>query len=212
MLAGTLNKNTSQAKQKGHTTDHSMADPGCEIDRSILRRVANGEDSALQELYTAYGQRMVAYALRLTGSPAVAEDVVQDTLVIVWRSAGKYRGEGRVLAWLLGILHHTAMKALRRTSQPISEEMENTLASAEPMPEEEVQAGEQTRWVRQGLQSLSPEHRAVLELVFYQGLSLSEAAEVCGCPLGTIKSRLSYARKSLLGNLSRLQNGLEEER
>ena len=69
--------------------------------------------------------------------------------------------------------------------------------------EEHVRVKEQSQWVRRGLQSLSAEHRAVLELVFYQGLSLSEVAEVCDCPVGTVKSRLSYARKHLRGILSR---------
>jgi RNA polymerase sigma-70 factor (ECF subfamily) len=59
------------------------------------------------------------------------------------------------------------------------------------------------RWVRKGLQDLSTEHRAVLELVFYQGLTLQEVAEVCNCPLGTVKSRLSYARRHLRGVLGR---------
>jgi RNA polymerase sigma-70 factor (ECF subfamily) len=108
-----------------------------------------------------------------------------------------------VLAWLLGIVHHTAMKAMRHTSQPISEEMEATLVAPVASPEENVQAKEQSQWVQRGLQSLSPEHRAVLELVFYQGLSLNEVAQVYGCPVGTVKSRLSYARKHLRSILSR---------
>ncbi len=65
------------------------------------------------------------------------------------------------------------------------------------------QASEQARWIRQGLNGLSLEHRAVLELVFYQGLSLAEVAQICDCPLGTVKSRLSYARQYLRSVLSR---------
>jgi len=174
-----------------------------ERDLILVKRIAEGDESALRELYAAYGQRMYAYALRLTDMPGTADDVVQDTLVIVWQSASRFRGEGRVLAWLLGILHHTAMKTLRHPLQPISEEMEATLVAPAASPEENVQAKEQSQWVHRGLQSLSPEHRAVLELVFYQGLSLNEVAQVCDCPVGTVKSRLSYARKHLRGILSR---------
>ena len=174
-----------------------------ERDLALVKRIAEGDEPALRELYAAYGQRMYAYALRLTDVPLTADDVVQDTLVTVWQSAGRFRGEGRVLAWLLGIIHHTAMKALRHPLQPISEEMAETLAAPTASPEESVQVKEQSQWVREGLQNLSPEHRAVLELVFYQGLSLNEVAEVCGCPVGTVKSRLSYARKHLRGILRR---------
>ncbi len=176
-----------------------------ETDINLVRRIASGDEAALRNLYVAYGQRLYAYALRLVGDPALAEDVVQETLVSVWHSAGRYRGEGRVLAWLLGIVHNLALKAIRRQPLPLSAEMEAVLPDLGDSPEELAQAGEQSRWLRQGLKHLSAEHRAVLELVFYQGLSLAEAAQVCGCPTGTIKSRLSYARQYLRGILSRDQ-------
>ncbi|MHC1781811.1 MAG: RNA polymerase sigma factor [Anaerolineaceae bacterium] len=195
----------SYALPKKETWPTSMALPNS--DTELLGRIAAGEEAALQELYTLYGQRLYAYALRLTDDPAVAEDAVQLTLMTVWRTAGRYRGEGRVLAWLLGILHHTALKSVRRRTLPISEGMEETLISASPLPEEQALAGEQAWQLRQGLKGLSPEHRAVLELIFYQELTITEAAKVCGCPPGTIKSRLNYARRHLRGHLNRQNFG-----
>ncbi|MFH1524071.1 MAG: sigma-70 family RNA polymerase sigma factor [Chloroflexota bacterium] len=179
-----------------------------EHDLALVRRMAAGEDAALCEIYAACGQHLYAYALRFTDDPAQAEDVVQDTLVAAWKSARKFRGEGRVLAWLLGIVHHTALKSLRHRSQPITDEMEATLETGSPSPEQQVEQVEQSARLRLGLRALSPEHRAVLELVFYQGLSLDEVAQVCRVPLGTVKSRLSYARGQLRGVLTR--QGLEE--
>jgi RNA polymerase sigma-70 factor, ECF subfamily len=192
---------TSYALTKKETWPATMATP--ELYLELLQRISAGDESALRELYAAYGQRLYAYALRLTNDPASAEDVVQETLVTVWRAAGKYRGEGRVLAWLLGIVHNLALKCLRQSSIPITDEMETTLSAPGASPEAQAQNNDQARWVQQALQKLSPEHRAVLELVFYQGLSLEEAAQVCNCPLGTVKSRLSYARQHLRGVLSR---------
>ncbi len=177
-----------------------------ETDLDLVRRIASGDEAALRDLYAAYGQRLYAYALRLAGDPALAEDTVQETLVAVWRTAGRYREEGRVLAWLLGIVHNLALKAGRRQPLSLSAEMEAALPAPGDPPEELIQAGERSRWLRQGLDCLSTEHRAVLDLVFYQGLSLAEAAQVCGCPTGTIKSRLSYARQYLRGVLNR-KNG-----
>ncbi len=168
-------------------------------DLDLIRRMASGDENAMRELYATYGQRLYAYALRLTNDHAIAEDVMQETLVIAWRTAGSFRGEGRLIAWLLGITHHSALKSLRHVSQPLDEAMLASNAS----PEDHAQAEEMKRWVRNGLQDLSTEHRAVLELVFYQGLTLQEVAEVCHCPLGTVKSRLSYARRHLRGVLSR---------
>ncbi len=176
-----------------------------DTDLDLVRRIASGDERALVDLYAAYGQRLYAYALRLAGDSALAEDAVQDTLVAVWRTAGRYRGEGRVLAWLLGIVHNLALKAARRQSLPLSAEMEAALPAPGDPPEELVQAGERSHRLRQGLESLSVKHRAALDLVFYQGLSLAEAAQVCGCPTGTIKSRLSYARRYLRGFLNRTQ-------
>ena len=189
-------------------TVHTMTydDP----DLALARRLAAGDEAALRELYAAYGQRLYAYALRLTDDPAQADDVVQDALVAVWKSARAFRGEGRLLAWLLGIVHRTALKTLRRRSAPITEHMEETLAAASPSPEQQAERQDQSERLRAALRSLSPEHRAVLELVFYQGLSLEEAAQVCRVPLGTVKSRLSYARNHLRGVLTR--QGMEETR
>jgi RNA polymerase sigma-70 factor (ECF subfamily) len=176
-------------------------------DLALVQRLAAGDDATMHELYAAYGQRLYAYALRLTDDPAQAEDVVQDALVAAWKSAQTFRGEGRLLAWLLGIVHHTALKSVRHRSQPITDEMEEMLETGQASPEQQVERDERSEQVRDCLGSLSPDHQAVLELVFYQGLSLEEVAEVCQVPVGTVKSRLSYARRSLRGMLSR--QGLE---
>ena len=179
-------------------------------DHSLVRRMAAGDEAAMHELYAAYGQRLYAYALRLTGDSAQAEDVVQDALVAAWKSARRYRGEGRLIAWLLGIVHHLAVKSLRHRSQPLTDEIEEGLAAGSPTPEQQFESAEQAARLRTGLQRLSPEHRSTLELIFYQGLSLEEAAQVCRVPLGTVKSRLSYARRQLRGILSR--QGMEDVR
>lgn len=197
MVSGSTSIYFEQTKSTTNTSMTNLPD-----DVTLIKRIAVQEETALYDLYVLHGQQMMAYALRLTQNQAMAEDVIQDVLVVVWRSAGQYRGEGRVIAWLLGIVHHTAMKALRYPHQPISEEMSETLIASTPLPEEQVEANERAAWVRRGLQSLSPNHRAALELVFYQGMSLAEAADVCGCPVGTIKSRLSYARRYLRSVLS----------
>ncbi len=172
-------------------------------DSGLVRRMAAGEEAALGELYAVYGQRMLAYARRITGDSSHAEDVVQEALIAAWKSAPRYRGEGRVIAWLLGIVHNLAFKSLRHRTGPITPAMEQTLDSGETPPEERVQEGDQRRWLRKALELLTPEHREVLELTFYQELSLKEIARVCGCPLGTVKSRLSHARGQLEGLLKR---------
>ena len=175
-------------------------------DRELIMRLAEGDEPAMGELISIYGQRMYAYALRLTGNPTQAEDVVQDSLVAAWQGAKRFRGSGRLIAWLLGIIHHRAMAGFKRSKQAIEQGLGEVAAELEAdglTSEEQTALSEQRELLRAGLRGLSPEHRAVLELVFYQGLSLQEAAEVCGVPLGTVKSRLNYAKASLRGILKR---------
>jgi RNA polymerase sigma-70 factor (ECF subfamily) len=202
MYTAEISKPLTSWSQPSQETHQNMTEQDLDLD--LLRRMQAGDDDAVRELYARHGQRLYAYALRLTNDPATAEDVTQSTLVTAWHTAHKFRGEGRLIAWLLGIVHHTAMKTIRNAPQFL-DETEETIPETMPSPEEQAQIGETKHWVRQGLQSLSPEHRAVLELVFYQGLPLNEAAEVLNCPLGTVKSRLSYARQHLRGVLSRTE-------
>ena len=186
-------------------TQSAMTQPVDDLD--IIRRMQAGDDDAMRDLYALYGQRLYAYALRLANDPATAEDVTQSTLVTAWRSARTFRGEGRLIAWLLGIVHHTAMKALRGETHYLDEAAKEITNEDQPSPEELAQDMDERRWVRQGIQSLTPQHRAVLDLIFYQGLSFSEAAQVLSIPVGTVKSRLSYARDHLRGVLARTEEG-----
>ncbi|MBE0669924.1 MAG: sigma-70 family RNA polymerase sigma factor [Anaerolineales bacterium] len=188
---------------KSQETQAAMTQPVDDLD--LIRRLQAGDDDAVRDLYAQYGQRLYAYALRLTNDPATAEDITQNTLVTAWRTARTFRGEGRLIAWLLGIVHHTAMKAIRNSTNYLDDVAEETISEDQPSPEEQAQVKDERRWVRQGIQSLSSEHRAVLELVFYQELSLNEAAQVLNIPVGTVKSRLSYARNHLRGVLARTE-------
>jgi RNA polymerase sigma-70 factor (ECF subfamily) len=176
-----------------------------------LNQIAAGDEAALDELYTAYAQRLYAFALRLCADPAMAEDVVQDLLLTIWRDAGRYRAQGRVIAWLLGIVHHSAIKALRKGKRTVSMEQVQELVADLPSPEEQSLRSDLQDKVVKGMSTLSTEHREVLELVFYQKLSLEESARVLDCPVGTVKSRLSYARKALRGELERSGDGKESD-
>ncbi len=172
-------------------------------DLSLAQRLAEGNCDALGQIASLYGQRMYAYALRLIGDPASAEDVLQDSLTAAWQSAGRYRGQGRLISWLLGIVHRQALNRLRRRTPASLEALPQEPPAPSPSLDEQAARQEQRDLLRVGLEALSLEHRMVLELVFYQGLSLNETAEVCGCPVGTVKSRLSYAKAGLRAALGR---------
>jgi RNA polymerase sigma-70 factor (ECF subfamily) len=172
-------------------------------ENELVHRIAAGEQDALRELYAVYGQRLYAYALRMLSDPSSAEDVVQESLIAVWHSAKRFRGEGRVIAWLLGIVHNKALNALRKPAASSLEEIVQEPPDPLDSPDDQVVNQEQQQLVRDSLDNLSLEHRLVLELVFYQGLTLKEVADVVNCPVGTVKSRLSYAKTSLKRVLNR---------
>ncbi len=181
----------------------SQSMPCTDPDSALIRSMAAGDEGALRALYATYGRRLYAYAFRLTNSGPVAEEVVQDTLFAAWKGAASYRGDARALTWLLGIVHHQALNAVRRKRLP-ADGLERAAEVADDVagPEAHAEAGERRRALKAALGRLSRDHRAVLELVFYQGLSLAEAADVLGCPVGTVKSRLSYAKANLRGALA----------
>ncbi len=167
-------------------------------DFDLTVRIAAGEEEALRELYAAYGRRMYAYALRLTGMPAIAEEVLQDSLLAVWKGAGGYRGEGRLISWLLGIVHHQAMNTMRRKQlHRVALEAAVQAASEGPQATQTVEGRLQREALAAGMRRLPSEQRIALELVFFQGLSLTEVAQVCACPVGTVKSRLNAAKAAL---------------
>ena len=179
-------------------------------DTSLVRRMADGDEGALRTLYAAYGRRVLAYAYRLTGSRLLAEEVVQDSLLAAWQGARRFRGDSRVLTWLLGIAHRQALNATRRRwLHSVDLEKAAPVADRAPGPQAQAEGLDRRRVLQEALAGLSPNHRAVLELVFCQGLSLKEAAQVCGCPVGTVKSRLSYAKAYLREALVRA--GLQAE-
>ncbi len=193
---------------KEYGLDRSRSSENTDIE--LVRRIAAGDGAALRALYAQYGQRMFAYALRLVRDPAVAEDVVQESLVAAWQGAARFRGEARVIAWLLGIVHHKALNAIRRTSPALLDEEDEQFPDPALSLDDQISGGERADLLRRGLESLSLNHRMVLELVFYQGLDLAEVAAVCGCPVGTVKSRLNYAKQHLRRVLEQAGFDVEE--
>jgi RNA polymerase sigma-70 factor (ECF subfamily) len=165
-----------------------------EADRAALLRVADGELAALEELYDRYKTMAYSIAYRITNDATLAEDVVQDAFLGAWRNAARYmEGRGSVKTWLLSIVHHRAIDAIRRR-RPTTElpEVETVLPSALTLPDvwAEVSAGLDAETVRWALEALSNVQREALELAYFGGLTQGEIAERTGTPLGTVKSRM----------------------
>lgn len=172
-------------------------------DKQLMRRITEGDEDSLHLLYSMYGPKMYSYAYSLLQDYDLADEVVQDCLVVVWQRSSDYRGQGRLIAWLLAIIHHKSISWLRK-SRPIPlDDMRNDPVSSDMTPPHVAESREKNRIIQQVLQKLSPDHRMVIQLVFYQRLTLVETANVIRCPLGTVKSRLAFAKQILKGVLTR---------
>ncbi len=159
----------------------------------LLRGVAAGDEGAFNELYRLYSAPIYTYLLHLIHEPAEAEDLLQEVFVAAWKQAAYFRGQAKVKTWLLQIAHNQAVSWLRRNSceQVTLDGLPEETTAANPLDQvaELWRAGQ----LRSALDQLSVKHRAVVELAFVHGLSHSEISQIIDRPLGTVKSRMSYA-------------------
>lgn len=176
----------------------------------LLARVANRDREALAEVYTRFQRPLFRYLFHLLEQKELAEDVLQEVMVIIWQKAHTFQGTAQAARWIFGIAHHQAFKALRRDANAVSiEELEAALDIVDETasPEADLLRQVTREEVANALACLTPEHREVLELAFFEDFACKEIAAIVGIPLGTVKSRLSYARRALKAAL--FQNGWE---
>jgi RNA polymerase sigma factor (sigma-70 family) len=178
-----------------------------DADRAVLEAVAGGDHGAIEVLYERYKTMAYGLALRITGDASLADDVVQEAFVGAWRNAGRYATErGSVKTWLLAIVHHRAIDAIRRR-RPTAELPEHEEAPPPSMTLPDVWSEVAGRLDRDeilnALATLSRVQREALELGYFSGLTQQEIAIRTNTPLGTVKSRMRLGllqmRRAMLG-------------
>ena len=179
-------------------------------DEELIRRVADGDEQALRELFATYGPYAKALALRIVASAALAEEVVQEVFLSVWQHAAEYRPElGSVRAWLFAAVHNRAVDSVRREEAFRRRAQEEAVLipelvggdASEAIAESEHLA-EQRRRVRAALDQLPDEQRTVVELMYFEGRTQATIALETGLPLGTVKSRSLLAMRRLRRELN----------
>lgn len=171
-----------------------------EDEATLVRRVAAGDVEAFEVIYRRYRLRIAGFAARLTRHPDIIEEVVNDTMVVVWQKAGRFRGRSRLSTWILGIAYRITLKRLRQSSRRARREAKlpyEAQLSVVEEPEAFLSERERQERIRRALRRLSPKHRAVIELTFFEGLSYREISEIVGCPHNTVKTRMFHARRHL---------------
>jgi RNA polymerase sigma-70 factor, ECF subfamily len=166
--------------------------------RLIIQRIARGDREALAELYACYQQPLFRYLLQLTPDYGLAEEMLQDTFVAVWKSARTFEGRSSVQTWLISIARRQAHNTLRRRKLLTVDEAElEEMASKEPEPEDFALASVARDELVAAFKQLASLHREIIVLIFIEELSYPEVANVLGIPVGTVKSRLSNAKRML---------------
>ena len=189
-----------------------MNDPGGDVDASIstvrrdsacddaalLRRIGRGDEDAMAAFYREHGRVVLAQVLLVVGERVLAEEIVQDAMLAVWRGAGSFRGESSARSWVIAIARRQTRDRLRaRRLRVVDDAFLADQPGSGPGPEVTALDRAELAEVRGAIRELASPHREVLGLVFGSGLSLPEVSGVLEIPVGTVKSRLTAARTAL---------------
>ena len=174
------------------------AAPETSSDDMLIRRIAQGDQLAMRTLFGRHRVPLYRWLLRLVGDEALAEDLLSDVFLDVWRQAATFESRSSVSTWLLAIARHKALSARRRrTDVELDEKIASRVADPADDPEVVLQKKTQRELLRHSLARLSPEHGEVIDLVYFHGKSVKEVAEIVGIATATVKTRMFYARKKL---------------
>jgi RNA polymerase sigma-70 factor (ECF subfamily) len=182
-----------------HDFNQGPADPrhGADLrDRELIFRVSRGDRDAFRELYLAYHRRLARFLTRLTCRREDAEEVISETLWIVWQRAGDFREASRVSTWIMGIAYRRALKMIRRAATH-RRAMLLECSDHERFAADAAQAAADRQLLERGLAQLPLEQRLVLEFTYYMDRSCEEIAQIMDCPVNTVKTRMFNARRKL---------------
>lgn len=167
-------------------------------DEALVERIAAGDQAAMRSLYARHATRTLRYLIRLVRDQGLAEDLMSDAFFDVWRQASRFEGRSSVSTWILSIARFKALSALRRTREGALEpEVAEAVEDDADTPEVTLQKISKAAAMRLCIDKLSPEHREVVDLVYYHEQSVEEVSAILGVPAATVKTRMFYARKRL---------------
>ena len=167
-------------------------------DQRLLEATADGDEEAFVEIYRRHHPRVFRFALRMTGSPDAARDLTQVCFTALLEAPRRYRGlQARLGTYLCAVARNQSLKQLRRVRREVQGEPDDHPPDGVRGPLGLLLAEEEARIVRRAVLALAPLHREVVILVEYEGMALSEVAEVVGADVGTVKVRLYRARRKL---------------
>jgi RNA polymerase sigma-70 factor (ECF subfamily) len=167
-------------------------------DDMLVARIGEGDRLAMQTLFARHRTPVYRWLLRFVGNETLAEDLVSDVFLDVWRQASRFEGRSSVSTWLMAIARFKAISARRRrTDAELDESIESTVADTADDPAVVLEKKNRDEMLRAALTRLSAEHKEIIDLVYYHEKSVDECAQIIGVPSGTVKTRMFYARRKL---------------
>jgi RNA polymerase sigma-70 factor, ECF subfamily len=167
-------------------------------DEVLIAKIAKGDRSAMEALFTRYRVRVFKFVLRMVRNEAIAEELNSDVFLDVWRQAGTFEGRSAVSTWIFSIARFKALNALqRRGEEELDDDKADAIEDDADDPETVLAKKDKAAVLRQCLVELSAEHREIVNLIYYQHKSVEEVSGIVGIPEATVKTRMFYARKKL---------------
>jgi RNA polymerase sigma-70 factor (ECF subfamily) len=167
-------------------------------DETLIASIADGDRNSLETLYARHHTRVHRFLIRLTDNEAVAEEIVNEVFLEVWRHADRFKAKSQVATWLIAIARNKGLTELRRRRE---EQLDDNLAAAieDPAdsPTSAMDRQDRSTILHRCLANLSPQHQEVINLVYYQEKEIKEVARFIGAPINTIKTRMFYARSHM---------------
>lgn len=163
----------------------------------LVSRVLHRDSRAFHELYRSYRPRLTRFLTNLVSRPPLVEEVLNDTMMVVWNRLEAFKGNSKLSTWVFAIAYRKGMKALQRSDDPVEDNLLTASASHEPGPEERANHQWTHQALKRALAQLSPNHRIVVDLTYFHEMGYREIAEIMECPVDTVKTRMFHAKKQL---------------
>jgi RNA polymerase sigma factor (sigma-70 family) len=180
---------------------NARTQPAERSEAQLIALVVEGDRDAFQTLYRAYFPRLARFLDRMTRNPPLIEEIINDTMMVVWQKAATYDHSCKLSTWIFAIAYRQGLKAVNGQDEPVEEEGEQVGESWRE-PEAAVERLQLQQGVGAALQALPLEQRVVVSLTYYHDMDYKEIAETMGCPVNTVKTRMFHARRRLRDLLS----------
>ena len=164
---------------------------------ALLARVADRDRGAFEALYRLYHPRLSRFLMKMTRRPYLVEEVLNDTMMVVWNRPDGFNGAAQLSSWIFAIAYRQALAALRKQDVPVGDTAADERQSLEPGPEQAMSEQRRSQALLDCLDALSADHRTVVDLTYFHDFGYREIAEIMACPVDTVKSRMFYARRHL---------------